>query len=350
MTSAVDTSIVLATCSRALMLQAALDSLIAQDWALDHAVELIVVDDNSTDDTAEVLTHYQLHSSIPLIVLRGRSQGVAAARNLGCAAARGAWIASFDDDQIALPGWLRQLRLLAQQTGAATVGGCLNLQYPEGASPDAFGPRARSVLGEHDLGPDALQYGRRHLPSTNNVLLRSDVFQALHGYDTSFTEGGEDTDFFSRVQAAGLTQWYQPISRALHVMTHSRLERKNLRWTSLRLGASDVRIQQRKSAFLGPLRLAAFRIAIALLRDFPQFTLAAIRFDRRAQLDAACSLWYTQGFLRALLPILSARTANSNFLRSVDFRARNGERNSRTVRNHNERSRSSLHAAQSGNQ
>ncbi|MES2393048.1 MAG: glycosyltransferase, partial [Acidobacteriota bacterium] len=299
-----------------------------------------------TDDTAEVLADYQLHSPIPITVLRGRSRGVADARNLGSSAARGTWIASFDDDQIALPGWLRQFRLLADETGAAAVGGCLVLQYPEGAPTDAFGSRARSVLGEHDLGPNPLQYGNRHLPSTNNVLLRSEVFHALKGYDTRFTEGGEDTDFFSRVHAAGLTQWYQPESRALHVMTHRRLERKNLRWTSLRLGASDARIQQRKSAFFGPLRLATLRLGVTLLRDLPQLTLATIRLDRRAQLDTACSLWYTTGLLRSLLPIVTSRTESSSFLRSIDFRARNGERATQTVRkNPPDRSRSGLRAA-----
>lgn len=330
--SAIDTSIVLATCSRAGMLRDALASLLAQDWIEDHAVEMVIVDDGSTDETSQLLAELQRTASIPITVLRGARQGVAAARNLGSNAAQGSWIASFDDDQIASPTWLRELRTFADAHNAAVVGGALALRLPIGASPNAFGPRARGVLGEHLLGDTAHRYGTRLLPATNNVLIRRDVFVALNGYDTRFTEGGEDKDFFERVFAAGHAQWFNPASSALHVMTPKRLEHSNLRWTSLRLGASDVRMEQRRHPFLGPLKLAALRLGVALLRDLPQRALAKLRGDHQAMLDTSCSLWYTQGLFRALVPIVTARTGNSSFLRSIDFRTRNGERASHTLR------------------
>jgi GT2 family glycosyltransferase len=327
----IDTSIVLATCSRATMLRDALESLLVQSWADDHAVEIVVVDDGSTDNTPELLREMQQRSQVPFIVVQGKSAGVAAARNLGGHQARGVWIASFDDDQIAARDWLRDLHALAEEKNAACVGGALKLQLPESRRNENPGPRVRKVLGEHLLGDAPLRYTGKVFPATNNVLMRRSVFEALGGYDVSFTEGGEDTEFFKRAKAAGNEMWFQPLSAGLHVMTEQRMERRNLRWTSLRLGASDARVNRRKHA-LDLLWLVALRVVISAWRDWPLWLFAKIRGDRRAELDVLCSLWYTEGLLKAFWPILRGHEERSAFLRSIDFRARNGERQGLTQR------------------
>jgi len=331
LTDAIDTSIVLATCSRAAMLRDALESLLRQSWADDHSVEIVVVDDGSTDNTAEVLRELKQMSPVPLIVVQGTSAGVAAARNLGGQKARGVWLASFDDDQIAERDWLRDLHALAAEKHASCVGGALSLLLPEARRTENPGPRVRKVLGEHLLGETPLRYSGNLYPATNNVLMRRELFDALGGYDVSFTEGGEDKDFFRRAAAAGHELWFQPLSAGLHVMTEKRMERSNLRWTSLRLGASDVRVLRRGHVF-GLLRMVVLRILIAEWRDWPLWLLAKICGNRRAELDVLCSLWYTEGLLRAFWPILRGHEERSAFLRSIDFRARNGERKGLTVR------------------
>src|SRR5688572_5722307 len=71
----------------------ALESVLRQ---VDSSVEVIVVDDGSTDGTATVLADY-----IPRIrVIRQHNQGVAAARNHAIAEARGTWIAFLDSDDV----------------------------------------------------------------------------------------------------------------------------------------------------------------------------------------------------------------------------------------------------------
>jgi len=330
-TDAINTSIVLATCSRAKMLRDALESLLRQSWADDHAVEIVVVDDGSTDNTAEVLRELQQSSPIPFIVVQGASAGVAAARNLGAQKARGEWLASFDDDQIAERNWLRDLHTLAAEKQAACVGGSLRLLLPEARRSENPGPRVRKVLGEHLLGETPLRYSGKLFPATNNVLMRRSMFDALGGYDVSFTEGGEDTDFFRRAKAAGNELWFQPRSAGLHVMTEQRMARSNMRWTSLRLGASDARVHGREHT-LGVLWLLWLRLVIAVWRDSPLWLFAKMRGDRRSELDVLCSLWYTEGLLRAFWPILRGHEERSAFLRSIDFRARNGERPGLTMR------------------
>jgi GT2 family glycosyltransferase len=324
----IDTSIVIATCSRVHLLRGALDSLLVDATSWRMPVELIVVDDGSTDETPALLSQIKRTSSIPVTILAGERRGVAAARNLGAAHARGKWLASFDDDQIALPGWLASLRDLAEEKNVACVGGPLELSLPQQWNLSHLGPRVRRVLGEL-LAGDVPRQGVQ--PATNNVLIRRDIFEHLGGYDVSFTEGAEDADFFSRLLKSGHAIWFQPAAKALHITPEPRLQRSNLRWTSIRLGAGDARRTVRNGQ-LTLLRLGAARILVATLRDVPQLIIAKLKEDTRMVLDVECSLWYTQGLLRALPAFLGAKHGKSEFLQSLDFRRRNGERKEATVR------------------
>jgi glycosyltransferase involved in cell wall biosynthesis len=89
-------SVVVPTYNCAVFLPESLDSMLAQ---LSPGGELLVIDDGSTDDTAEVLARYRGR----LRVVRIAHGGLAAARNAGLAAAQGDWIAFHDADDVALP-------------------------------------------------------------------------------------------------------------------------------------------------------------------------------------------------------------------------------------------------------
>ncbi len=315
---------VIATCSRVALLRACLRSIAAQEASFPF--DIVIVDDGSTDGTREMLAEFASISAVPLLIVAGPCRGVAAARNAGIRAAQGAWIASFDDDQLALPGWLESLHACAVEAKADCVGGDLTLQLEDGADSSELGERVRRVLGEHRIGARPAPYPRGMLPATNNVLFRRAMFDGLHGFDERYVEGGEDTDFFVRAQAAGCRMWHEPNARALHVTPERRLQRDNLRWTSLRLGAGDARWRLMQQGRLGLVRTVLLRLAVAVLRDLPQLAWAVVRGDVHARRNVQCSLWYTSGLVRATFVLNTAGERRSRFLQALDFRARNGER------------------------
>lgn len=100
-------SVVIPTFNRAELVIEALDSVAAQTW---RAVEIIVVDDGSTDQTGAALQAWgAAHSGVELRILFQRNRGPEAARNAGAAAARGAFLYFLDSDDLILPDALATL-------------------------------------------------------------------------------------------------------------------------------------------------------------------------------------------------------------------------------------------------
>ena len=106
-------SLIIATFNHARFLPVALDSALAQTLA---GVEVIVVDDGSTDDTPAVLSRY----TDRVRVIRQANRGLAAARNAGLAVARGTYVSFLDADDVVTPTKLAEQVALLE--AAPTVG------------------------------------------------------------------------------------------------------------------------------------------------------------------------------------------------------------------------------------
>lgn len=98
----------------------AIDSVLAQEDLVDVTVELLIVDDRSTDPvTLDILQSFSSSDPrIRVLVNQGR-KGVSGARNMGIREARSEWIAFMDSDDYFLPGGLAALWAFAQSTPSA---------------------------------------------------------------------------------------------------------------------------------------------------------------------------------------------------------------------------------------
>jgi glycosyltransferase involved in cell wall biosynthesis len=115
-------SVVLPTHNRSRLLRRAVESVLGQTL---RDFELIIINDNSTDDTAQVLAELQAQDARIRILHREANSGAAAARNAGIALARGQWVAFQDDDDLWLVEKLeRQLRAVTEAGPA--FGWCLS--------------------------------------------------------------------------------------------------------------------------------------------------------------------------------------------------------------------------------
>ncbi len=126
-------SCVIPTFNRRSQLALALDSVICQTTPL-H--EIIIVDDGSTDGTAEMLQEFaRLHEDFPVVVIRQENSGPAVARNTAIEAASGDLIAFLDDDDIWLPEKTeRQLAALETSPEVCLLGCAADTLVPAGGA------------------------------------------------------------------------------------------------------------------------------------------------------------------------------------------------------------------------
>lgn len=162
-------------------------------------LEILIVDDGSTDGTGEILNTFVQHETRARI-LRQSNKGVAAARNLGIRSASGDFIAPLDADDIWHPERVsRQLRCLIDSP--SDVG----LVYSPWITIDEFGRRLSSCLDRGRFeGIVWLQLVMGNfLGNASTALIKKDCLQAVGLYDEEYflqrAQGCEDWDLYLRI-------------------------------------------------------------------------------------------------------------------------------------------------------
>lgn len=188
-------SVIVPTFNREVTLKDTLAALLAQDYPL-SLLEIIVVDNSSTDDTEGVVRAAKEGARCPVRYFRVPNRGPAVARNYGVARARGEILAFTDSDCTMLPTWIRHAVFRMEQgTGLVT-----------GPVRPVINPRRIPCFFYHQT--DHSQ--PNGLFPTANAIYRREAFERAGGFDEQFSAypwgtpvGGEDTDLAWRVQRAG---------------------------------------------------------------------------------------------------------------------------------------------------
>lgn len=314
-----EVSIVIITYNRAEMLHRALETAVQQETDGKFSYEIIVIDDGSTDGTSNVVREVAIRFRVFVRYIRQGRGGIALARNTGVAAARGNWIAFFDDDQVAESDWLKNLIDIGWKMGADCVAGTIRLDLLE-EELSRLGPVCRSMLGENTYPPKPAILRGKKLPPTGNILINRKVFNSVGLFDTSMLSGRSDTDIASRIRAAGFVTWVAPNAVVHHRILPYRLECNYFRITSLSWGSQFAYINWKKYDRKMVL-LCLARIGQALLLNIPCLLLAYLKNNEAETLDRKCLLWRAVGYTRQSLKLLAPRIfAQKGFFASLEFR------------------------------
>lgn len=211
MSAAPAISVIMCTRNRAGPLAEVLETLAAMEVPEGLSWEMVLVDNGSTDATAEVAERFA--ARLPLRRVEEPKAGLSNARNRGVGAARGAHICWTDDDVVVDPGWLgAYAEAFARHPEAAFFGGVVapifEIAKPRWMEENYW--MLASIFAERDFGAVDLRFeaGSAELPYGANFAVRADV-QRRHLYDPALGVGpglkrlGEETDVMRRILAEG---------------------------------------------------------------------------------------------------------------------------------------------------
>jgi glycosyltransferase involved in cell wall biosynthesis len=215
-----NTSIIIPTFNRAGVLNRVLPTYLIQDQVL----EVIIVNDGSTDNTEEIIQYWQDRDSRVLCRKHGKRRGQPAARNTGMASARGAYLFFGEDDVILNTDTLALLHgCMAQKS--ADIAGCRTMYMAAGETPIQTTRRYNALEDPFfDMASFRFNFGCRSaapvkVPFLQTiVLLKSDVAHKIC-FDERYRGSAyrEETDFFIRCSKAGYILYSCPEAMAFNL-------------------------------------------------------------------------------------------------------------------------------------
>ncbi len=265
-------TVILCTYNRSKDLLKALNGVLASRFDDPVDWEVLVVDNNSHDDTSEVVNEFKRQSPERIRYLFEPQPGKSNALNAGIREASGEIIAFMDDDVVVDPRWLQNLINPLSKAQWSGVGGrILPIQeIPLPGWMTLHGPYSQAgvVAAGFDLGdrPHELEVA----PYGANMAYRKSVFKRYGGFrvdlgpspDPNIPRHTEDTEFGRRVLAGGGRIVYEPSAIVRHPVSADRVKKRYILKWWFDFGRAECRVVGRKSNILG---IPRYLISIPLM-------------------------------------------------------------------------------------
>lgn len=257
----------IATYNRGKALRRTLDSLAAMNLA-PELWELLVVNNNSTDDTLHVLAEFSSsHPDLNVRTVDETRQGLSYARNCGIENARGEIMAIIDDDVEVNAGFASAyLDFFEKYPQAIACGGCVTPLYETGKPQWMSRYTERPIAGTINLGDGIRPFGHLY-PTGANMGFRRSALLDFGGFNTSLGRnadnpmGGEEKDLFMRLKKAGHEIYFVPGARVLHIIPPYKLTPEYFERVATMCGRSErVRtLAVSRAAYVGRLCMEAVK-------------------------------------------------------------------------------------------
>jgi glucosyl-dolichyl phosphate glucuronosyltransferase len=223
-------SVIICTYNRAAYIPEALKSLSEQTLSKD-AFEVIVVNNNSTDDTEEVCKNCITKFATTHITYANElNQGASFARNKGAQLAQSHLLCFMDDDAIAVPDYLYRITEFFQlHPDAGGLGGRIIPKYIP-SEPPWMSHYVSSMVGNFDYSDSVCVFQPGKYPLESNMIVRKPLFDEIGGFNTALPGvkgtlriGGEGKEFFLRLQAKNTLIYYDPQIIVHHIVETAKL-------------------------------------------------------------------------------------------------------------------------------
>jgi len=291
-------TVILCTYNRCETLAKALASVAVSNLPASIEWEVLVVDNNSTDQTRRVVEDFYAQYPGRFRYLLEPRQGVSYARNAGIQECRSDVVAFMDDDVTVDPEWLWSLTAPLCDNECSGVGGRI-IPVWDSAPPSWLpieGPHARGPFVEFDRGSQARPLNEP--PFGANMAFRREVFEKYGGFRTDLGRSAnkllsnEDTEFGTRLLVAGEPLLYEPAALMRHPVATNRLRKGYLLAWWFGKGRADA---TEFSVLKEPGRVVR-GVPLSLFRRLAGWTLRWIAaFDRKERFSCKLNVWNIAG-------------------------------------------------------
>jgi glycosyltransferase involved in cell wall biosynthesis len=257
------------------MLRQTLDSIAALEIPAGFEAECVIVDNNSTDDTADVANAFAASAPLATRCVMEARPGSSYARNRAVAEARGDFILFIDDDAVAEPRWAVELITEMERRKLDAACGIVIARWSR-PPPRWLGPSVSIKLAVHNeaqlLDAPPAQADSIHNYFSANAGFRRATFALFGGFREELgvvggnPMSGEDTDLFERIMRFGGKMGFARAARVHHLIPPERMTRAYLRRKSYAFGFGSAVAGGRTHNHLDKLARNALRMALAGLR------------------------------------------------------------------------------------
>jgi glycosyltransferase involved in cell wall biosynthesis len=226
-------AVVIPTYNRSQLLQEALRSLLNARVPPGLDVRITIVDNNSTDDTREVVLAEQAKTNGRVSYVFEKRQGRSAALNAGVAASSGSHVGFIDDDEQVDPTWYEQIFAAFTEQDIDFIGGPYVPRF-ESTVPEWLPRDYNSVIGVVDGGTERVPFDRNYpgILMGGNAVFTRQILEKVGPYSTSLGRSGntllscEDEDMYERLLTAGARGVYVPELIIYHFVPTARLTKR----------------------------------------------------------------------------------------------------------------------------
>jgi len=226
-------------------------------------IEVIIVDDGSFDDTAEIVDHFCTQDVRFRLIRLSANSGVSHARNVGLDSAKGQWVAILDADDWFLPGRLERLLGIAEATLCDMIVDDLTLVFPaEQGTRLAFTAsrmaNLESISTDLFVSYDRPRLGLNAVGFSKPLIRRAFIDGAALRYSTGISIG-EDFHFYVQALLRGADMRFTEYSGYIYNVTEGSLSRLDLKKVRESISQSSTMLIAESKTFRNELAVKALR-------------------------------------------------------------------------------------------
>ena len=264
----IEISYIICTYNRSKYLKKALQAIVAQENNYNDIFEIIIVDNNSTDDTRQVVEEFiRENQQINIVYCIEQKQGLSNARNKGIETAKGTWLVFLDDDAYIDKHYTKNLINFIKDNNNIykAIGGPIYLDFV-GKIPVWYTKYLGSLLGYFKPYTKSRKFGKNYYPRGSNMIFNKILFEKYGIFNPNLGRfgnlllGSEEKDIFQRIYKAKEPVYYLDNIITYHIVHEFRTTKEFIKKQSIGVGLSErLRIN-------GNVKLIIYKIFSELLK------------------------------------------------------------------------------------